>query len=173
MVGSGGIRRYSHSANRNQDTFLTSNRYFRILMDKRIIFTILIIINILSLSKVHAELLLFGGSGHDDFLGCYNCSKDESASICNKYGKFGSKYSSDSIWNKYGTYGSKYNSSSPWNQYSSGNDVPVIVDRNGNFYGYFTINNYRSNAFESSAKFKRTFKQLNGDLDKFREIFCG
>ena len=91
-------------------------------------------------NNANADLLLFGGNSHDDFLGCFDCSKYDSDSICNKYGTYGSKYNSDSIWNKYGTYGSKYSTSSPWNKYSSGNDVPVLVDRSGNFYGYFTIN---------------------------------
>ena len=86
------------------------------------------------------ELLLFAGQNHDVFLGCLNCSKYDSSSIWNKYGSYGSKYSSDSIWNKYGTYGSKYSSESPWNKYSS--DAPVIVDRAGNFYGYFSANKY-------------------------------
>lgn len=87
-------------------------------------------------------LLLFGGENHDQFLGCLNCSKHDSSSIWNKYGEHGSKYNSDSIWNKYGTYGSKYNSLSPWNKYSS--DGPVVVDPDGNFYGYFTLNKYNN-----------------------------
>ena len=87
-------------------------------------------------------LLLFGGKSHDKFLGCLNCSKHDSSSIWNKYGDYGSKYNSDSIWNRHGTYGSKYNSASPWNKYSS--DGPVVVDPDGNFYGYFTLNKYKN-----------------------------
>lgn len=71
-------------------------------------------------------LHIYGGKNHDVYLGCLNCDK----------------YNSNSIWNAYGTYGSKYNSYSPWNSYS--NDSPVIVDKEGNFYGYFTTNKYRS-----------------------------
>ena len=122
-------------------------------------------------NNANAELLLFGGNSQDDFLGCYDCSKYESDSICNKYGTYGSKYSSESIWNKYGTYGSKYSSSSPWNKYSSGDDVPVLVDRRGNFYGYFTINCYRGDAFNSCKKFKDAYERL-GDLDKLRNAYC-
>ena len=43
-------------------------------------------------SNANADLLLFGGNSHDDFLGCYDCSKYDSDSICNKYGTYGSKY---------------------------------------------------------------------------------
>ena len=35
-------------------------------------------------TNANAELLLFGGYGHDNFLGCYDCSKYDSDSICNK-----------------------------------------------------------------------------------------
>ena len=122
-------------------------------------------------SNANADLLLFGGTSHDDFLGCYDCSKYDSDSICNKYGTYGSKYSSDSIWNKYGTYGSKYNTSSPWNKYSSSNDVPVLVDRSGNFYGYFTINCYRGDAFNSCRSFKDAYERF-GDLDELRNAYC-
>jgi hypothetical protein len=118
-----------------------------------------------------AELLLFGGSGHDEFLGCFNCSKFDSDSICNEYGTYGSRYNTNSIWNPYGTFGSMYNSSSPWNKYSSSKDVPVIVDRDGEFYGYFTINSYRSDAFSASRSLKELFEKLD-NLEKVREVFC-
>ncbi len=117
------------------------------------------------------ELLLFGGSGHDEFLGCLNCSKYNSDSICNKYGK-GSKYDSDSIINKYGTFGSKYSSSSPWNKYSSDNSVPVLVDPDGNFYGYFTINKYRSDAINFASDLAELYENVDGDLELIREAIC-
>jgi hypothetical protein len=84
---------------------------------------------------------IYGGRDHDVYLGCLNCDKFNSSSIWNAYGTYGSRYNTNSIWNAYGTYGSKYNSYSPWNSYS--NDSPVIVDKEGNFYGYFTLNKYR------------------------------
>ena len=117
------------------------------------------------------DLLLFGGSGHSEFLGCFNCSKHNSGSICNKHGK-GSKHNSDSIINKYGEFGSKYSSSSPWNKYSSDNSVPVLVDREGNFYGYFTINKYRSDAVHFSRDLATLFDSLDGDLELVREALC-
>ena len=90
--------------------------------------------------QLNPELLLFGGPNHDVFLGCLNCSKYDTGSVWNKYGDFGSRYSDKSIWNRYGTYGSKYSDECPWNRY--GQTPPVIVDRAGNFYGYFTANAY-------------------------------
>ena len=91
-------------------------------------------------------LYIYGGSNHDVYLGCLNCNKYDNNSIWNAYGKYGSKYNSNSIWNAYGSYGSKYNSASPWNSYS--NAPPVIKDKNGVFYGYFTTNKYKSKRAE-------------------------
>ena len=39
-------------------------------------------------------------------------------------------------------YGIAYSSYSPFNSYAS--YPPVIVDEEGNFYGYFTVNKYKS-----------------------------
>ena len=119
-----------------------------------------------------SNILLFSGHNNDDFLGCYDCSKYDSDSICNKYGTYGSKYTSNSIWNKYGSYGSKYSSSSPWNKFSSSDDVPVLVDRQGNYYGYFTINKYRSDAFNQARQLATLFDKVNGDLSVIRDAIC-
>ena len=107
-------------------------------------------------------------SDDNDYLGCLNCSNYDSESICNKYGTYGSKYNSDSIWNKYGTYGSKYNSDSPWNKYSS--NGPKIVDRDGNYYGRFSIN--ISSGYTYSRDLLKLYKSYDGDLDKIRDGYC-
>jgi len=86
------------------------------------------------------NILIFGGKNHDVFLGCLNCNKYADSSIWNKYGNNGSKYNSNCIWNKYGNFGGKYSSESPFNKYAS--NPPVLVDREGNFYGYFTADTY-------------------------------
>ncbi len=86
-------------------------------------------------------LLIYGGKEHDEYLGKLNASKYDSESIWNQYGKYGSRYNSKSIWNQYGTYGSKYNNNSPFNDYAS--YPPILVDKNGKFYGYFTSNKYK------------------------------
>lgn len=88
-----------------------------------------------------SELLLFGQSmGGQVFLGCLSCDKYDPESIWNEYGDYGSKYASESIWNEHGDYGSKYSDYSPWNPY--GQNPPIIVDRDGNIYGQFTVNEY-------------------------------
>jgi hypothetical protein len=76
-------------------------------------------------------LLLFGDNEHQTFLGCLNCSKFDSTSICNKFGQLGSLFTSDSIWNASGRFGSKSSSDSPWNVFSTSG--PVIVETPGNF----------------------------------------
>jgi hypothetical protein len=123
-------------------------------------------------SSAKAELLIFGGNEHDIFLGCLDCGKYDSDSICNEYGK-GSEYNGQSIFNEYGSYGSEYSSSSPWNEYSSSDSVPVLVDREGKFYGYFTINQYRSNAVGFADKLAKMHKTANGDLKVVRNMLCG
>ena len=85
-------------------------------------------------------LLLFGDNAHQTFLGCLNCSKFDSASICNKFGQLGSLFTSDSIWNASGRFGSKNSSDSPWNVFST--TGPLIVDESGQFYGRFTASKF-------------------------------
>ncbi|WP_452223506.1 hypothetical protein [Lacinutrix chionoecetis] len=103
------------------------------------LFCVLFVLSQLSFGQT---LHLYGGSNHDVYLGCLNCNNYNSSSIWNEYGTYGSSYNSKSIWNKFGTYGSEYNSLSPWNKYSS--NPPVVVDKEGNFYGYFTVNSYKT-----------------------------
>ena len=109
-------------------------------MKKLIVFTLLIFITNIVFCQA---LYIFGSDDYDVFLGCINCSRYDSNSIWNSYGNYGSKYSSTSIWNKYSNYGGRYSNYSPFNRYAS--KPPAIVDANGNFYGYLTINKYFSN----------------------------
>jgi hypothetical protein len=92
-------------------------------------------------SFAQKSLHIYGGKDHDVYLGCLNCSKYDQNSIWNQYGTYGSKYNASSIWNKYGDYGGKYSDTSPFNLYAS--TPPVIVDKDGGFYGYFTVNTYK------------------------------
>lgn len=108
---------------------------------KRILF--FIVCCIFSMHCIFSQTLyIYGGEDHDVFLGKLNASKYDSKSIWNEYGTYGSEYNANSIWNEYGTYGSEYSSYSPFNSYAS--YPPVIVDEEGNFYGYFTVNKYKS-----------------------------
>jgi hypothetical protein len=116
-------------------------------------------------------LLLFGGSDHKTFLGCLNCSKYDSGSVCNKYGANGSKYNTDSIWNPYGNFGSKYSSDSSWNLYSSSG--PVIVDNSGQFYGRLSANKYLSDRTQIKALNQLVDIVTSGaDLEAARNLFC-
>jgi len=102
---------------------------------------------IVSSSNAQVSLHLYGGKDHDVYLGCINCGKYDANSIWNSYGTYGSKFSSNSIWNVYGSFGGKYSSTSPFNSYAS--EPPVLVDKEGNFYGYFTSNAYHDKRAES------------------------
>ena len=117
-------------------------------------------------------LHLFGGRNHRVFLGCLDCGKFDSESVCNKFGTHGWKFATDSIWNKFGEYGSKFSQFSPWNKLA--NDPPIIVDSDGDSYGYFTTNRYHRN--RTSIKFFRVFldnpDEVNDDLDGARDLFC-
>lgn len=96
-----------------------------------------------------ADLHLYADNGGEHvYLGCFSCSPYNSSSIWNEYGTYGSEYSSNSIWNDYGRYGSEYSSASPWNKYATSGS-PVLVDKAGNFYGYFTCNSYRGKRVRS------------------------
>jgi hypothetical protein len=118
----------------------------------RKIFTIFTIF-ITATSSFSQTLHLYGGKNHDVYLGCLNCDA----------------YNSNSIWNEYGTYGSKYNTYSPWNAYSS--EPPVVVDKDGNFYGYFTVNKYNSKQadFELALTIYSNYDLIMDDVSKWYE----
>ena len=101
---------------------------------------------VLSLNSYSQALHLYGGVNNNQYVGCLNCDIYDTSSIWNTYGDDGSVYSDTSIWNTYGDYGGIYSDYSPWNTYSS--NPPVVVDRNGNFYGYFTLNQYAGQRLE-------------------------
>jgi len=93
-----------------------------------------------SVSQASTKRMLFGGHNNNTYLGCINCNKYSTDSVLNAYGNYGSPYSPTSIFNTYSEYGSSYSNYSPCNRYAS--NPPVIVDSNGNFYGYLTINQF-------------------------------
>jgi len=91
-------------------------------------------------------LHLYGGSNQDQYLGCLNCDTFDKDSIWNSFGDYGNILSSKSIWNVNGNYGSTYSTYSPWSSYAS--YPPAIVDQDGQFYGYLTLNPYKSERSE-------------------------
>jgi hypothetical protein len=92
----------------------------------------------LATAQESKALLLFGGHDHKTFLGCLNCVDTSSASTCNEVGQYGSEVAANSIWNEVGPYGSEVSPTSPWDTVSQ--SAPIIVDRTGNSYGYFSAN---------------------------------
>ncbi len=102
------------------------------------------IVLLLSMSKSFSQTLhIYGGQNNETYLGCINCNTLDANSIWNEYGTYGNSYNSQCIWNEYGTYGNEYGNYCPWNSYAT--DPPIIVDENGNFYGYLTVNDNKSN----------------------------
>lgn len=117
-------------------------------------------------------LMIFGGDDYDVYLGKLNASKYDSESIWNEYGSYGNSYSSTSIWNEYNSYGSDYSSYSPFNEYAT--YPPVIVDAQGNFYGYFTVNEYKSKRAEFNLVLiiYKYYEQIREDVSEwYDEIF--
>ena len=82
------------------------------------------------------------------------------------------EYSGEGMFNEYAGFGNEYSSMSPWNEYSSSDEVPVLVDRDGGFYGYFTINEYRYNAVNFAGEMNSWFDQYNGDIEQVRVRLC-
>jgi hypothetical protein len=83
------------------------------------------------------RLLLFAGPDWKDFLGCINCRASNPYSIWNPASDYGSPTNPASIWNRKGEYGSSDAPASPWS--AAPQPPPVVVDRVGNFCGYFVI----------------------------------
>ena len=135
----------------------------------RKIYLIIITIILLAFQGKAQALQIFGGEEHDVYLGCLNCSKYDSNSIWNSYGNYGSKYNTSSIWNSYGDYGSAYSSYSPFNNYAS--YPPVIVDEDGNFYGYFTVNTVKSQRanFDLVLIIYKYHEQIKEDVSEWHD----
>ena len=119
-----------------------------------------------------SKTMLFGGPGHKEYLGCLDCSEFAADSICNGYGKYGNEFSTSGIFNEFAGFGNEFSSKSPWNEFSSSDEVPVLVDDQGNFFGYFTINRHRHNAVNFASKLYALFKANNGNLEKVRLALC-
>lgn len=135
---------------------------------------IILIVSVMLIAPVCAQapaLLLFGDPDHRTFLGCINCSQFDGDSICNQFGQFGSQFNSSSIWDQFGQFGSQFSSDSPWNAYSFSG--PVIVDKQGNFYGRLTANRYVGDRTRIPALNQLADLVADGmDLEKARDAFC-
>lgn len=134
----------------------------------------LLILLILFTTTVNGQktLHLYGGQSHDVYLGCLNCNDIEQNSIWNDIGSYGSNISSTSIWNSIGTYGSDISSYSPFNSLAS--YPPVIVDKDGNFYGYLTANELNSKRadFKLALIICKYYKDIQKDVSGwYKKIF--
>jgi hypothetical protein len=135
---------------------------------KKLLVSILLILAY-SLKSYSQTLHLYGGQNHDVYLGCLNCNSFDKNSIWNAYGNYGNSYNPKSIWNKFGTYGNDFNTYSPWNAY--GSYPPVVVDADGNFYGYFTVNGYNNKRadFGLALTLYKYFKAIREDVSIWYE----
>lgn len=94
-------------------------------------------------SAADVKIMIFGGKGHDVYLGCLNCPETAPDSIFNPNGKFGrcSSIYDDNLFCRglYSEYGGKglYKDQSACG--SNAGDPPVIVDENGGYYGRFSL----------------------------------
>lgn len=105
-----------------------------------------------------AKIMIFGGQGHDTYLGCLSCSEYATDSVFNEYGQHGSEYSTKSIHNEYGQFGSAYSTYSACSPYAS--DPPVVVDQDGNYYGRLTVNPYHADGTFGDAEFLAWLKHV-------------
>ena len=106
------------------------------------------------------------------FLGCLNCSQFDSGSICNQSGQNGSEFSGYSIWNRLSNFGNALSSYSPWNQFS--NAGPIIVDKDGHFYGQLTANKFAIDRTQIQRLNQLTDMVADGtELEVVRNRFCG
>jgi hypothetical protein len=105
-------------------------------------------------------------------LGCLNCGEISDVSVCNEVGKYGSEVAENSIWNEVGTYGSEVSPLSPWNEVST--NAPIIVDRDGNSYGYFSTNivHHDRTRIGWLVEILDYYDKTN-DLEKTRNKICG
>ena len=106
----------------------------------RTVLIAVVVILVTSVASSAPKLMLFGGSDHDVYLGCLNCGSVAADSLCNDFGRYGNEFSGDSIWNEFSRFGNEFSGESPWNELST--QAPVIVDSDGKFYGYFSVNSF-------------------------------
>jgi hypothetical protein len=116
--------------------------------------------------------LLFGGPSGDVFLGTITRDPADPNSICNQTGVHGSSFQQLSIWNPFGQYGSTFQQTSSWNSFAQ--TPPRVVDSNGNFHGFFTVNQFLPNrTTEPDLVAVLNFFSTTGDHSRTRTFACG
>mgnify|MGYP006083188073 CR=1 FL=1 len=105
--------------------------------------TTVLLISVLASAQSN-KIMLFGGKNNKTFLGCLTCSNFDGSSVHNTFSDFGSNdFSSSSIWNNYSDYGSMYGAYSACS--TNATNPPVLVDDNGTFYAYLSLNPSKQN----------------------------
>lgn len=141
-------------------------------MNNRILFSLAVAAGLAIMSAEasaqNVPLLLYDGETGTEFAGCLNCNRFESASVCNRFGDYGSKFSDNSIWNQFGQFGSKFQTNSPWNQFGEG---LRIVDPDGNYYGRFTKSPFERSRLPLVRNLIAAYDQL-GSLSDVRDLLC-
>jgi len=122
-----------------------------------VIFAMSVSLLAVAVQAANEAILIFGGDEHDVFLGCLNCAETDPNSVWNESSKFG-WVNNYGVWNEYGQYGGKYGSHSACNEYTS--NPPILVDREGNSYGYLGINPYKAGSVCSSSGVEQVCRAL-------------
>jgi hypothetical protein len=143
-----------------------------------VVLTIAILWALVCAGTVHSNaqstkaLLLFGVHDHKTFLGCLNCVDTSTVSLCNGFGEFGSEFRSNSIWNEFGHFGNEFSGESPWNEFA--NEAPIIVDKDGNSYGYFSANeqHHDRTRIDWIVAILDVYRETS-NLEKTRKAMCG
>ena len=107
-----------------------------LLMKKIACTSILLLASSVALSQ---EILIFGGSNNKEFLGCLTCNEFSSNSVWNDMSQFGWR-NSFGKWNSFGQFKNPFSSYSACSEFSQ--NAPVLVDRNGRFYGRLSLNEF-------------------------------
>lgn len=138
----------------------------------RLVFIAIALSQFLVSEVAQAKVMIFGGRDHDQYLGCLICNEFSSDSICNGFGRYGNEFGSKGMFNEFSGFGNEFLTNSPWNIFSTSQAVPILVDENGNFFGYFTINSSRNDAVNFSGDLKTMYDIHDGDLEEIRKSLC-
>jgi hypothetical protein len=104
-------------------------------------YLIAILVLLVSFNANSKDILIFGGDNNKDFLGCLTCNEMSGNSIWNEMSTYGWK-NGFGKWNPFGQYKNPFSSYSACNEFTQ--NGPVLVDREGNFYGRLSINEFVS-----------------------------
>ncbi len=88
------------------------------------------------------KVMVYGGPADTTYLGCLNCFESDTESVLDPQGPYGSRGSATSIANPNGSFGSLSSPYSACNLFAA--DPPIIVDDQGNNYGWLTVDPSRA-----------------------------